>query len=164
MDIEEFKSILLNGSLNEIEAALNDFNLASFDKYGNNILHYYVKSHESVQIPVETMIQLFIGFGIDINANQSKKPERTVLQIAVIMQSKEVFNILLNKNADVNIKDWYGNSALSDAVFGYRGDDGYFIEALISNGADVDAMNNYGVTPKSLAETIANYDTRKFFR
>ena len=38
-----------------------------------------------------------------------------------------------------------------------------FIETLIKNGALVDLVNNYGVSPKSLAGTIANYDTHKFF-
>lgn len=31
------------------------------------------------------------------------------------------------------------------------------------NGANPDIKNNYGVSPKSLARTIANYDVRRFF-
>ncbi len=45
----------------------------------------------------------------------------------------------------------------------YRDNDGYFIETLISKGTRVDIANNYGVTPKGLSDTIANYDSKKFF-
>ena len=109
------------------------------------------------------MVRLFLDFGININAKQSKMSKRTALHLAVLMKSRDIFDVLLKKGVDINIPDDNGNVALSDAVFGYRGDDGYFIETLISNGARVDIMNNYGVSPKGLAETIANYDTRKFF-
>jgi uncharacterized protein len=164
IEIEELKLVLLDKSLGEIEAALRDFDISSFDKYGNNILHYYVKNYESVQIPVESIIQLFIDFGINISATQSKSPKRTALQLAVMDKSRIVFDVLLKKGADVNVKDGDGNVALSDAVFVYRGDDGYFIEALISNGARVDVKNNYGVSPKGLSDTIANYNSKMFFR
>ena len=164
MNIDELKLILLHKSFGEIEAVLRDFDLTSSDKFGNNILHYYVGNYGSIQIPVENMIQLFIDFGININANQSKMPKRTALQIAVIGKSKDVFDILIEKGADVNVKDGNGNVALFDALFVHRGDDGYFIETLISNGACVDIMNNYGVSPKGLADTVANYDLKKFFR
>jgi hypothetical protein len=70
----------------------------------------------------------------------------------------------LVKNADVNAKDEDGNVALFHAVMWYRGDDGYFIETLISKGAHVDVVNNYGVSPKKLSDTIANYDSKKFFQ
>ena len=41
--------------------------------------------------------------------------------------------------------------------------DGFFIEHLLKNGANPDIENNNGVSPKSLARTIANYDVRRFF-
>jgi len=164
MNIDELKLILLHKPFGEIEAALRDFDITSSDKFGNNIFHYYVGNYDAIQIPVENMIQLFIDFGININASQSKMPKRTALHIVVVRKSKDVFDMLLKKGADVNIQDGDGNVALSDALFVYRGDDGYFIETLISNGARADIMNNYGVSPKGLADTVANYDLKKFFR
>ena len=163
MNIDELKLILLNGSFSEIEAALRDFDISSFDRNGNNILHYYVGSYETVKMPVEDMIQLFLDFGININATQLKMAKRTALHLAVLKKSKDVFDILLKKGADVNVQDGNGNPPLFNAVFVYDDDDGYFIETLIANGALVDLMNNYGVSPKGLAETIANYNPKKFF-
>ena len=165
MNIDELKVVLLHNPLNEIDAALKGFDVGSFDKYGNNILHYYVKSSESINIPAESIIQLFIDYGIDINTRQSRMPKRTALQLAVMNKSKHVFDMLINKGADVNTLDGDGNVALSDALFWYRGDDGdgYFIETLIAKGARNDIENNYGVTPRGLADTVANYDLKKFF-
>ena len=40
---------------------------------------------------------------------------------------------------------------------------GTFYEHLLKNGANPDIENNNGVSPKSLARTIANYDVRRFF-
>lgn len=164
LNIEELKHILLNRSLFEIEKALNNFDLTSFDKHGNNILHYYVKSDASQHAVSKDIIQLFINYGINIDAKQLKSPKRTALELAVRIKSKEVFNILLDRGADVDIPDEGGNVALFHAVMGYRGDDGYFIEKLISVGANVNIANNYQVTPKGLSEIIANYDSKKFFR
>ncbi|HZY38821.1 MAG TPA: ankyrin repeat domain-containing protein [Mucilaginibacter sp.] len=163
LNIDELKLILINKSLIEIKAALGNFDVACFDKNGNNILHYYLKGDQSLQTHATSVIQLFIDLGIDINAKALKMPKKTALHIAVLMKSRPIFDVLLKNGVDVNVKDGNGNTALSDAVYVYRGDDGYFIETLISNGAQVDVMNNYGVSPKGLAETIANYDTRKFF-
>ena len=163
MNIDDLKLILLNKPLSEIETALDDFSIASFDNYGNNILHYYVKNYESIKLPAESIIQLSINRGIDINARQSKKDKRTALQLAVMKKAKQIFDILISNGADVNIQDGNGNVALSDAVFWYRNDDGHFIETLIAKGARVDIENNYGVTPKRLSDTIANYDSKKFF-
>jgi ankyrin repeat protein len=163
MQIDDLKVVLLNKSLSDVEAALNNFDLASFDKYGNNILHYYVKSYKSVNIPAESIIKLFVDRGIDINTKQSKMPRRAALHFAVIDRSKQIFDVLINNDADVNIQDGDGNVALHNAVFFFRNDDSYFIETLIAKRARVDIANNYGVTPKSLSDTIANYDSKRFF-
>jgi ankyrin repeat protein len=164
LDIEEVKLILVQESFTHIIRALNNFDIACFDKYGNNVLHYYVKNNESIDVPPERMIQLLIDLGIDINAKQTKSPERTALQLALMKKSKLIFDILLKKGVDVNIKDVNGNVPLLDAVMSYKGDDGYFIKALISNGARVDIKNNYGVTPKGLSDDIANYNSQEFFK
>lgn len=164
LNIDEVKSILLNKSLSEIAILLKDFDFNTFDKQGNNILHYYVKSESSKQTCSKSIIQLLIDFGIDINAKQSRSPKRTALEFAVLAKSKEAFDVLLANETDVNVADEDGNVALFYAIMGYRGDDGYFIETLISKGAQIDIVNNYGISPKKLSETIANYDSQKFFK
>jgi ankyrin repeat protein len=163
LDIDGLKLILLNNSESEIKEALNHFDLSSFDRNGNNVLHYFIKSDVSEKRQAEDILRFFIDAGIDINAKQTKMPKRTALHLAVMKKLKNVFDILLRNGADINAQDGNGNTALSEAIMAYRNDDGYFIETLIANGARIDLANNYGVTAKGLSDTIANYNSKIFF-
>ncbi|MBY8826865.1 ankyrin repeat domain-containing protein [Hephaestia mangrovi] len=69
---------------------------------------------------------------------------------------------LLEKGALMEIRDCYGNSPLWRAVMSYRGN-GEAIIALLQADADPDAVNDHGVSPRSLALTISNYDVSRFF-
>ena len=50
------------------------------------------------------------------------------------------------------------------ALFNVRDGAGEVVRALVAAGADPDAENNYGASPRSLASTVANYDLMRFFR
>lgn len=75
----------------------------------------------------------------------------------------QMAQILILAGADVNIKDHYGNTPLFKAVFNSQGK-GEMITLLINAGADVNMKNNSGVSPKELAEKIANYDVKQFIK
>ena len=125
---------------------LIDYDIKSKDKYGSNLLHYYIMNYDSIVHPAGVIISEFIKKGLDIN--DKRKDGRTALYLSVQYQLKGIFELL--------------NTPLWEAVMRYRGD-GFFIEQLLKNGANPDIKNNYGVSPKSLARTIANYDVRRFF-
>ena len=58
--------------------------------------------------------------------------------------------ILIEHKADLEVKDKYGNTPLSNAVFSYKiVPDGKLIKLLVDAGADVNSENNYGVSPLS---------------
>ncbi|MCJ7932609.1 MAG: hypothetical protein MUW56_02975 [Chryseobacterium sp.] len=40
--IEDLKKIIVDLNFKELEEALNQYNIEEHDKFGNNILHYYV--------------------------------------------------------------------------------------------------------------------------
>ncbi len=59
-----------------------------------------------------------------------------------------LFSLLLERGADVNSKDWYGQTALVCAALkGHR----EVVKILLANGADVNARTRKGFTPLSLA-------------
>jgi len=79
-DIQKVKEQLIN---NEIEDALNDFDVNSYDNYGNNILHYYLKNSENINIESALFLKVLVGKGLDINALQSKSPKCSALHLSV---------------------------------------------------------------------------------
>ena len=86
----------------------------------------------------------------------------TALHFAVQNNDAEIAAILLNGGASTTVVDRDGNSPLSQAVFSSKGD-GACVSLLLKAGANPDQVNNHGVSPRSLSQAIANYDTQKFF-
>lgn len=84
------------------------------------------------------------------------------LHFAAQDNDAELTRLLLRHGADHSIADCHGNTPLFHAAFSSRGQ-GECIAALLQAGADPERVNNHGVSPRSLAENIANYDVRQFF-
>lgn len=98
----------------------------------------------------------------DQDVNAIDNDMHSALHFAVQSGSLEITKLLIEAGAEIDCKDSNGNTPLSDAVFNYRGDGG-IISALIDSGADPHLENNYGASPKSLAESIDNYDAKRYF-
>lgn len=69
---------------------------------------------------------------------------------------------LLLAGAQVDARDRFGKTPLSVALFNVRNRDGEVIRVLLASGADPDLENNHGISPRRLAETVANYDLKRF--
>src|SRR5215217_391925 len=102
-----------------------------------------------------------IRSGADVNARD--KNSETPLHFAAHAFNPDAAKLLLQNKAEVDALDSYGNTPLSTAVFESRGR-GSVIELLTQSGADKDLKNNYGVSPSDLAESIANYNLKKFLQ
>lgn len=70
--------------------------------------------------------------------------------------------MLVDVGANLELRDGYGNTPLARATFSSRGD-GEVITILLEAGANPDATNEHGNSPRSLAKMIANYDIAKLF-
>ncbi len=127
----------------------------SLDYYGRTELMLATVARD-----VEKVSEL-IKSGADIDA--ADKNGWTALHFAAQNQDLEIANWLLSAGAAVDPRDVYGNTPLSKAVFNFS-DDGRLIELLLSHGADRHQQNNYGVSPYSLSQSIANYDSKPFLK
>jgi ankyrin repeat protein len=87
----------------------------------------------------------------------------TPLHFAAQSNAVDATAQLLKAGASVSARDAHGNTPLSTAVFNSRGF-GEVIKLLRAHGADPYAKNNHGVSPLSLARTIASFDVRQFFQ
>ena len=84
------------------------------------------------------------------------------LHFAAQSASAQIAEALLATGAEVDPRNSAGSTPLSNAVFSSRGDRAV-IKLLRDAGADPHAMNDSGVSPLSLARTIANYNVAQFF-
>lgn len=129
--IEELKLELLNSNWDHFINALIDYDVNSKDKYGSNLLHYYIMNYKVIVHPANMIISELIKKGLDIN--EKRKDGRSALYLSVQYQLKDVFELLLNIGIDLDAQNINGNTPLSEAVMQYRGD-GFFIEQLLKRG------------------------------
>jgi ankyrin repeat protein len=90
-------------------------------------------------------VKQHLAAGRDVNA---KRYGWTPLHIAVFKGHKEIAELLIDKDADVNAKNWEGGTPLHYAALTGRKE---IAELLIDNGADVNAKDDDGDTPLDLA-------------
>lgn len=105
--------------------------------------------------------KLLIQHGADVN-KQDDLGETSALHFAAQNNSSELVEILLENQAEVDAEDVNGNTPLSDAVFNSRGE-GSVIQLLLLHGGDQHKKNKHGVSPLTLAESIANYNVMRYF-
>jgi ankyrin repeat protein len=115
--------------------------------------------HAVISRSLDCVLRL-IAAGADVN--RKDKRGWTALHFAAQDNAASIVNELVKVRAEADAPDEHGNTPLFRAVFSYRGTE-EAITSLLAAGANPDKLNLYGVSPRSLAETIASYDTRKFF-
>lgn len=108
----------------------------------------------------ESLVAQLLADGADPNAQDSQG--FTALHFASQSYEPLIVGLLLEGGAEVDQTNGVGNTALGLAVFNSAGR-GDVIELLLGAGACSDRPNNAGVSPRVLAERIANYDILQFF-
>ena len=108
----------------------------------------------------DEMVTLLVSSGADPNLQD--RDGFSALHFAAQDYKLSAAQMLLRTGAKVDLRDSYGNTPLSRAVFNSRGR-GDMIKLLLQHGADPLVKNNHEVSPLDLANTIANYDVKQFF-
>jgi uncharacterized protein len=86
----------------------------------------------------------------------------TALHFAAQDHRLAIAKRLIAAGAGVDLADDHGNTPLSTATLASEGC-ADMIALLLDSGADPDLQNRHRVSPRKLAETIANYDLVQFF-
>ena len=126
----------------------------NIDRDGRSELHYAALEGNG---PLVRKI-LHAGHDVNIQCKQGWTPLHYAAQEIALDAAKE----LISAGANIELKDIHGNSPLWRAVMASRGD-GSIIQLLLSAGANPDAENASGVSPRSLANSISNYNIAIFF-
>lgn len=95
------------------------------------------------------------------NINEADNQGFTALHFAVQNNDYEMVKYLIEKGANVNIQDKYGNIPLSRAIKPYI--DRRIIELLIKTNSDMNIKNNSGISVSKLVETVANFEHKDLF-
>lgn len=143
--MKNFIKAIYRHDTNEIKKIIeNGFDINSTDEEGRTGLIYAVLDSEvSADI-----VLLLLNYGIDINI-VDKSQKWSALHFAVQDNKHDIVRVLLEKGAQVDITDSYGNTPLSKAIFNFNGNT-TSIENLIYYGANPDRKNLHGVSPKDL--------------
>ncbi len=154
-EISAIHRAVMRRSLSEvIDAIIAGDDVNSLDREGRTPLFYAVRDGEC------DIVEELIRHRADVNVQDKRL--KSALHFAAAEYQIEAAELLLQNGAAVDAQDAHGNSPLFDAVFNSNGR-GKIIELLLAWKADRSLKNRHGVSPESLANTIANYDVKQFF-
>lgn len=94
-------------------------------------------------------------------------PDRThftPLHFAAQEQHADAAQALVGLGADIEARNVYGATPLLVALTNGRDRPGEVVRVLLAAGADPDASNKTGVSPRSLSARVSNFDLGRFFR
>jgi uncharacterized protein len=88
----------------------------------------------------------------------------TPLHFAAQSLQPQAVRLLIDAGADLEARNRFGATPLFVALMKVTDDDHGVFGMLLDACADVDAKTLAGVSPRSLAETVANLDRKKFLQ
>jgi uncharacterized protein len=159
---------LLKSDIQVLKATLEDSSLSINDKnrMGITVLHRYAFNLSKVSLPIETVVNLLVDRGIDVNAKENGIGEkRTPLHIAALVGSMELCQILIHHGALIDPQDKNGNTPLWSATMSYnnRMEWGEVIECLLNEGANPHLKNYFGHSPLDVAIKLKGTNAIKYF-
>lgn len=95
--------------------------------------------------------------------NAADRQGFTPLHFAAQELDTDAAEALLAAGADVMSRNVFGATPLHIALVNVRDRSGEIVYLLLRAGADPDVENNYGVSPRGLAERVSNFDLKRFF-
>lgn len=168
------QNAIMKGNTNRIKQLIADgHNVNAEGRYGYTmltcIIHYGLKSGKLLKTPRQiyqkqyAMLEILIDNGANVNALDryaraplllatSPEPFNYSVLMATMKERRQLVEMLIAKGANVNIKDYSGNTPLHYTVHVavYTGNTG-IVKVLIENGANINAKNKRGETPLKLA-------------
>jgi ankyrin repeat protein len=152
---QQLQRAVSDGNLKLVKSLINKgCILNAKDNYGRTLIYdAIVKGYKDI-------VKEFCIANADIN-NQDING-KTPLHFSCIYGNLEITKLLIGYGANVNIRDKNGNIPIFDAIFNSNGET-EIISMLIDCKSDYKTPNIHGVSPKELAESIANFDVSYLF-
>lgn len=110
---------------------------------------------------IEDDFEWFVELVKETGFDQVDSNGFTPLMYCILHERPRMVDFLLENEIDVNKQNNVGNTALFYAVF-KSNDKTALIEKLLKKGADMNIANEAGVSPLSLANSMANTCVKDF--
>lgn len=107
------------------------------------------------------LVQYFVDHGADVNAPAVGIPAHAPLMYAAEFGYVEIGKLLLEKGADINKWDSFGDAALAVAAFHGQMD---FVKMLVAKGADLNFRGQYGNTAVGHARRANHPDIADYLK
>lgn len=110
--------------------------------------------------------KFLINKGADVTYVPSNEEWGTALGYAVgtPRDNYEIIDLLIQNGADINIKDYVGDTPLLHGLLRYKDVNIKNIEYILEHGADANISNENGITPLLEIATVTDKDTSDFIR
>jgi ankyrin repeat protein len=115
--------------------------------------------YSAANLGYKDLVEALIAHGADIN---DAKGGETALHGAIAERHRDVAELLINKGADVTLKNMSGRTPLH-FLANYI-DDQKLAELMIKHGADINARDKNGETPLTFATKAGNNQVAKVLR
>ena len=125
------------------------------DRGGRSALHYAALDGD-----IDQVVALIAG-GADVDL--ADRAGFTPLHFAAQVGHAAMADKLIAAGASIDVRNQSGNAPLWVALMNVRDEDGEIVSLLLAAGSDPDAKNNYGMSPRAIAEIVANCDLKRFF-
>lgn len=112
---------------------------------------------------IEDDFEWFVELVKETGFDQVDSNGFTPLMYCILHERPRMVDFLLENAIDVNRQNGVGNTALFYAIFKSKDKIG-LIEKLLTKGADMNIANGAGVSPLSLANSMANENVRNFMK
>lgn len=151
-----FFNIIRSGDINKVKESLeSDKNIINAkDKQGRSPLM------EAILCKKENIVKYLIESGANINEQDNNG--WCALHFAAQEFLIATTQLLLEKEAKIDLQDSNGNSPLLRSLFSSQGR-GDIITLLLSAGANKDLKNHSGVSPYALANQVTNFNLLQYF-
>jgi len=105
----------------------------------------------------DSFVKIIEQKGLDFSDSNGFSP----LMLCIQENRKRMIDYILSRQIDINKKNVLGNTALFYAVY-FSKNQTDIIKKLLEHGADMNIPNKSGVTPLSLANSMANEKVKEF--
>ena len=126
------------------------------DEYGRTLLHNAIIDQDL------KAARKYITSGYDINLTDDNG--WTPLHFACQNYDLKSVKLLIENGSKLDPIDKYGNTPLFKAVFNCRNNKGDLIKYLLTKGANPNLKNHSNISPMDLANTIANFNIKDYFK